>query len=119
MQPGRNTERALRRILETRKDLLRNQPASDSAPDVASQEDEDLQTWLIVLDHSFACRLELEAAIRRMTDGLYGICAGCGAPIAAGRLRVFPFAVRCLPCQERCERDMQRNHGLLRTGTDN
>jgi DnaK suppressor protein len=46
----------------------------------------------------------LEGALKRLTDGTYGLCADCGEEIPFARLRAQPYAVRCLACQERRER---------------
>lgn len=40
-----------------------------------------------------------EAALRRLSEGTYGLCADCGEPIALERLRAYPSAARCLDCQ--------------------
>lgn len=40
-------------------------------------------------------------ALRRFDDGSYGTCAGCGEPIAFGRLLVMPEATRCVTCAAR------------------
>ena len=48
-------------------------------------------------------RTELEsvkAALRRMDDGVYGICKACGGAIAAARLEARPFASTCIECAE-------------------
>jgi DnaK suppressor protein len=47
---------------------------------------------------------EIEAALTRIADGSYGVCAGCGGEIAHARLKAYPMATRCVPCQERNER---------------
>ena len=41
---------------------------------------------------------ELDAAIARLDDGGYGVCTGCGRPIAAERLVVRPAATTCIAC---------------------
>ena len=51
----------------------------------------------------------IEAALARIADGSYGICADCGDDIARARLKAYPMATRCLPCQEKHER--LRGHG--------
>ena len=38
-------------------------------------------------------------ALRRMSDGTYGVCADCGKPIPLGRLRTVPSATHCALCQ--------------------
>lgn len=47
---------------------------------------------------------EIEAALARIADGGYGNCADCGEEIGRARLRAYPAAERCLPCQEESER---------------
>jgi len=42
--------------------------------------------------------LELEDALARLERGGYGICEGCGQPIAAERLEVRPTARTCISC---------------------
>lgn len=46
----------------------------------------------------------LEAALRRIADGTYGVCLDCGADIPLERLSVQPAAERCLECQARHEK---------------
>ena len=41
---------------------------------------------------------EIEAALTRVEDGSYGVCAGCGNPIPAGRLEARPVARTCIAC---------------------
>ncbi len=44
---------------------------------------------------------EIDAALRRVADGTYGICAVCGRPIAAERLEARPAARTCVACADR------------------
>jgi DnaK suppressor protein len=44
---------------------------------------------------------EIDAALHRLDDGSYGICAGCGIPIAAERLAARPTAATCITCAAR------------------
>jgi len=44
---------------------------------------------------------ELDAAIDRVADGTYGVCASCGNPIPVARLRLLPAATLCVPCASR------------------
>lgn len=43
---------------------------------------------------------EIEAAIRRLDAGTYGVCVSCGEPIGDGRLKVRPAATQCRDCAE-------------------
>ena len=45
----------------------------------------------------------VDAALKRIEDGVYGLCADCGVVIPALRLHAAPEAARCIDCQERSE----------------
>ena len=44
---------------------------------------------------------EIEAALARLSDGAYGICEACGAPISRERLAARPAARTCVGCPPR------------------
>jgi DnaK suppressor protein len=46
----------------------------------------------------------IEAALTRIQDGSYGICAVCGREINARRLDALPWTQYCLRCQQVRER---------------
>ena len=48
---------------------------------------------------------EVEAALRRVDRGTYGVCEGCGEPIPEARLRALPWARFCIACTERRQRN--------------
>lgn len=41
---------------------------------------------------------EIDAALRRLTEGRYGVCAGCGQLISLERLRAIPATLHCIDC---------------------
>jgi RNA polymerase-binding protein DksA len=41
---------------------------------------------------------QIEAALRRISDGTYGTCAKCGEPIDPRRLKALPTAATCISC---------------------
>jgi RNA polymerase-binding transcription factor DksA len=41
---------------------------------------------------------QIRAALNRITDGSYGICARCGDPIAESRLDTLPWTPFCRRC---------------------
>lgn len=49
----------------------------------------------------------LTAALARVDDGSYGLCAECGDVIVPARLRALPEADTCVTCQEDRERVVQ------------
>lgn len=44
---------------------------------------------------------EIEQALGRMEEGLYGLCADCGDEIPERRLKALPWTRLCLHCAER------------------
>lgn len=49
-----------------------------------------------LLKQSSAGLDQVEAALARISDGSYGICAVCGEPIAEGRLEARPWTPYCI-----------------------
>lgn len=41
---------------------------------------------------------KIDAALKRIEEGEYGYCAGCGEEIALKRLEIDPTATHCAPC---------------------
>ena len=41
---------------------------------------------------------QIEAALHRIDEGIYGICVNCGENILPARLNAVPFAARCRTC---------------------
>jgi RNA polymerase-binding protein DksA len=46
----------------------------------------------------------IDAALRRVEDGTYGICRTCGEPIDPERLEALPWTTQCIDCKRREER---------------
>jgi DnaK suppressor protein len=47
---------------------------------------------------------DVDAALRAMSEGVYGTCVDCGEPISLRRLETIPWASHCIGCQESIER---------------
>jgi len=43
---------------------------------------------------------EIEEALKRIEDGIFGFCINCSNPIPPERLVAVPTATRCVPCKE-------------------
>ncbi len=102
---------------EWRRDLrhglreLREQPAVVAAVrDTEEEGSDDFARDLDValLEARGAMLAQLNEALRRLDEGTYGLCAGCGTQIGEGRLSALPFATLCHDCQEREEGDEGR-----------
>src|SRR5262249_29531369 len=54
------------------------------------------------LDSSLRAEMaQIERTFARLDKGEYGICEGCGNPIAPKRLEALPYANRCVACEEK------------------
>lgn len=42
----------------------------------------------------------IKAALIRIDEGTYGACTACGEDIAEARLKVLPFANKCVDCAQ-------------------
>jgi DnaK suppressor protein len=96
MTPSQKNE--LRRALERRRAALVEEIAGEAgrtALDEADAADE-------MRDH--AELQAIDAALRRLQDGGYGVCIDCGAQVGLERLRAEPEAARCIDCQRRYEK---------------
>lgn len=48
----------------------------------------------------------IEAALKRITDGSFGVCVGCGDDIQSRRLEALPWTQFCLRCQGELEQEI-------------
>ncbi|HOD18525.1 MAG TPA: TraR/DksA C4-type zinc finger protein [Candidatus Cloacimonadota bacterium] len=64
------------------------------------------QTVMLLEQEREKIRL-LNEALRRIEDGIYGICEICGEPIPESRLEVIPYARYCIECKAK-EEDKKR-----------
>jgi RNA polymerase-binding protein DksA len=57
---------------------------------------------------------DIEAALQRVKDGVYGVCIDCGDDVVFPRLQAYPTAKRCIVCQEKREREYaQEGHPTM------
>jgi RNA polymerase-binding protein DksA len=47
---------------------------------------------------------DIDAALRRIGDGTYGVCTSCGKQIPEERLEARPWASLCIDCAREAER---------------
>jgi RNA polymerase-binding protein DksA len=80
--------------------------AEEGDPDLIEREKN------VALANQLTKRLEgVQAALRAIDKGRYGICERCGQQIDPERLEVRPDATLCLPCQVEVEKLIRR--GLM------
>ena len=91
-----------------------SRPLAESNGDVITHDYEDTDFAALLVDRDISDRLltlldsnrdQVEHAMERLQQGLYGICEDCGKEIAAERLEFKPEATRCVACQGRWDRE--------------
>jgi RNA polymerase-binding transcription factor DksA len=66
---------------------------------VEEGQEQSLAAVLESLDEHDRAEVEaIDAALQRISDGRYGICAAFGAAIPPARLQALPTALFCVPC---------------------
>ena len=53
---------------------------------------------------------EIDRAVRKIDEGDYGECEGCGGDIARKRLQAHPYARHCIECKEKLETEAKRRY---------
>jgi DnaK suppressor protein len=81
----------------------------DAAVDTANDE---ISTQLVEIESRELG--QIEHALKRIREGLYGRCEFCGGKIAEARLNALPYTNTCIDCQ----RDNERSGQNLRPGAD-
>jgi DnaK suppressor protein len=79
---------------------VRLEGAGDEMPERDAEREVDLAQAGLEHEELAAVR----AALTRLGAAEFGACADCGAAIPFDRLKVEPWAARCVPCQEARER---------------
>jgi len=114
--------RSIKRELETKRDALTSAISSTTR----STQNDDLRREVFkdpfgmasithddevvaaVVDTRARQLVEIDRALADIDAGRYGICRECGEPIAKARLKILPFATRCVACQARLEDGLGR-----------
>ena len=78
----------------------------DSPAQVASARDLEFA----INEHETAELDQIDHALKRLDQGVYGICIDCGMEVATARLHALPQAARCMGCQEKAEHSTPTSH---------
>lgn len=99
-----------KRLLEMREDLTRSVRRQDEVDtndngDSVDQAQLSIEKELLfeLSDNERVTLDQIEAALRKIDKGTYGLCESCQKPIAKPRLEALPFARYCISCQSSSE----------------
>lgn len=106
----RNLLAARQRELEG---LIRNRDAAaiETSADALDQIQHMVERELALetLGRESAFLRETRSALRRIDEGVFGLCLDCEEEISPKRLAAVPWASRCIACQERADREGVKN----------
>ena len=71
----------------------------DQDADDAPQRNSDREVDLAQADRELIELGAVSRALSRVGEPAYGLCVACGSAIPFGRLKVEPWAVRCVACE--------------------
>lgn len=100
----------LQRLRQRRSGATSEQQPGDEA-DLASEDAEvSLETRL--MDRDAKLLREVERALEKVQDGLYGLCEGTDEPIGYARLKLRPWTRYSVTYKEELEREEKRMGGV-------
>ena len=73
--------------------------ALDKSEDDNAQIQSGRDVTFAINEHETAELLDIEAALLRIKEGVYGLCVDCGTHIPAPRIDAAPHTQRCITCQ--------------------
>ena len=96
-------ESILTRLQKISRDVQHaNEPLNaDFAEQAVERENDEV---LDALDSSIRAEMnQLQVTLKRLAEGVYGVCESCGNPIPFKRLEALPHASRCVACAEQAQ----------------
>jgi RNA polymerase-binding protein DksA len=78
--------------------------SADQHPADTATETVDREIDYTLEEHDERLLAEIDAALKRIDNGTYGICVNCGAEISRERLEAMPWATLCIDCKRKEER---------------
>lgn len=81
-----------------KRDVIAIEKAADLTDDVQLAMEREMATQ--TLDRSSRVLRDVQAALRRIHEGSYGVCVHCEEEISQRRLNAVPWASLCIGCQE-------------------
>jgi len=71
----------------------------DNSQDDQAQIRSERELEFALNEHELVELQAIEDALKRIEEGVYGLCLTCGVPIPHERLHAAPQALRCVDCQ--------------------
>lgn len=83
----------------------REYPSSEVGDTIDLAADSSARELLFELNHNERQRLEdIDSALKKIEQGVFGVCENCGGKISKKRLQAVPYARLCIKCKARMEK---------------
>jgi len=104
----RRVEAAIENIHTDHPGSIRDETGEDAVYDIhlaaTATETYDRELDYTLEENSEHVLAEIDAALKRIEEGTYGVCTNCAQPIPEERLEALPWATLCIDCQRERER---------------
>jgi DnaK suppressor protein len=111
-----------RNLLTTRRDSLSreirlatdamindDESYADSVDQAAADSDRSISVH--IKNRERAILTQIDQALRRLEEGVFGECEHCGEEISEARIKAFPFTTLCIDCKSEMESEENRYPG--------
>ena len=95
-------------LIKSTEDLIEDEPMFPDAVDQAAA-DSGRDVAVKIKNRERDILMELKEAIRRIEDGVFGVCEECNEPISDARMRANPATTLCIQCKAELESHQQRH----------
>ncbi len=79
---------------------------NDSVDIATSKISQDMLT--LMSEKSQQTLMKIDAALRRIDEGSFGLCVTCKCEISIPRLETLPYAIECMNCKNKKEIDSKK-----------
>ncbi len=89
-------------VQQVTSDMINDEPFFADALDQAAA-DTDRGIAVHIQNHGREVMAQIDAALKRIEAGTFGVCEGCGDGIGEPRMRANPSTTLCIDCQAELE----------------
>jgi DnaK suppressor protein len=105
--------KALNGDFESYRELAAQDVVGDNVDAAVDTANEEISSQLVEIESRELG--QIEHALKRIVQGVYGRCEYCGGKIAEARLNALPYTNSCIECQRENERTGQSFHSGMDT----
>jgi len=104
--------KALSGDLDSYREIAAQDVVGDNVDAAVDNANDEISSQLVEIESRELS--QIEHALQRIVEGLYGRCEYCGGKIAEARLNALPYTNSCIDCQ----RENERTGQTFRAGAD-